>query len=572
MPHRFLLSSSIAGIMATLLSGLAISLFCVPARETDAHQKATAGTEWLSALAGQKAPESFVALLLEKNWAAAEAKLRERSASSPDKAETANLRGVLSFLEGRLPDAEQSFRQALAQNSSFSVARRNLGITLWHEHHASEAAQILKRAHADNPDDPLGNLYLGQVAFAAHDCVSAVQSFNRSGNAVFWMPAATFMDVVCEARLGNADKAAELLVQIAREPRLPPQDVFQLALQAEKAEQFRLAYQVLKRLPEDYPDPYTYAYDTALAAYQNKDYDPAIALLRKLQVDGKDTPDTSNLLGNVLEDKGIRQKKPPLVQEAYDSYRRGIYKDPHYLANFIDIGRLAFKLANYDLGEQLLTEGLKQNPDSYQLVLERGIGYAFSDHADRAAVDFTRAKQLAPGSPMPYMAEGILNIQQGKYPEAITALEEGVKRSSKPNAWLYYLLARSIHKDGRHTPEREARLREALLETIRLDPNFSDAYGLAGLVWMRAHEYDRAVSFLETAHRLDPENSHYVYELAMTKRLQGDPTSAAKYVKDFQQLEAKNNPSRMRKYLWRILVDQQTTPALQETDNTERGR
>ena len=558
--------------MASLLSGLAITPLCASQNGIDVHQQTTGNAGWISALAGQKAPESFVTLLSERSWAEAEANLKKLPDSHLDKAELENLQGVLSFLQGRLPEAEKSFRQAITWDSNFYVARRNLGITLWHEHHASEAAQILKRAHADSPDDALGNLYLGQIAFAAHDCASAVQSFKRGGNTVFWTPVATFMNVVCDAQLGNKDRAAELLTRMALRPRLPPQDLFQFALQAEKAGQFQLAFLALKRLPAGYPDPYTHAYDTALAAYQSKEYDDATAALRRIVAGGKGTPEVLNLLGNVLEDEGISQKKPQLVQEAYNTYRQGVYKDPHYLANFIDISSVALKLGNYNLGERLLTEGLRQNPDSHQLLLERGIGYAFSGHQEQAAADFTLAKQLVPGSPMPYMAEGILNIQQGKYPEAITALEQGIKRASKPNAWLYYLLARAIHKDGHPSPGKQARLREALLKTIRLDPEFSDAYGLAGLVWMRAHEYDQAVRFLETAHRLDPQNSHYVYELAITKRLQGDPGSAAKYVKDFQQLEAKNNPSRMHKYLWRILVDQQTAPTLQETNNTERGR
>ena len=83
-------------------------------------------------------------------------------------------------------------------------------------------------------------------------------------------------------------------------------------------------------------------------------------------------------------------------------------------------------------------------------------------------------------------------------------------------------------------------------------------------MWLKSGEYQEAAGFLEKAHRLDPKNSRYLYELATATRLKGDPTSAGKYLKIFQQLEAANRPT-MHAYFMRTLVTQQAGPALQET-------
>ena len=206
-----------------------------------------------------------------------------------------------------------------------------------------------------------------------------------------------------------------------------------------------------------------------------------------------------------------------------------------------------------------------KNPQAGQLLLERGTAYEFGGQNDLAAADYVRAQQIAPADPMAYAFEGLLEMQAGKYQEAVSALEEGIKQSRKPDVWLYYLLGRALQQTGDTTATAQARTREALKEAIRLDPHFADAYGLAGLVYLKSRDYEEAARFLQMAHRLDPNNSDYVYKLAMAEKLKGDPDSAAKDLKTFQELKAANDPVRVREYYMRILVAQQSTPASQDT-------
>ncbi|HLI35672.1 MAG TPA: tetratricopeptide repeat protein [Terriglobia bacterium] len=517
----------------------------------------------LAVFTGSKAPTSIVKLLTERRFAEAQEEARELAAKTPQDASMANLEGVTFLLVGNLTKAEAFFHQSLRLNPQFLLAYRNLGITFWHEHKMADAQQAFTEALRLDSADPVANLYEGQIAFARHDCAAAAQSFNQSGETLLSLPVAVFMDAVCHFQLGQPQKAALLLGKMGKNPAIPYAPVFRFALEAGKQRSFPVALAALKLLPDDYPDPYTHGYDEALAAYESGDDTASVAMIRRMLSRGLGNAELYNLLGNALEDQGIAHKQPNVIKQAYEAYRKGIYTDPHNLANFIDIGRLALKLGNYDLGEELLTQGLAQNPQAYQLMLERGIAYAFSSHTREAAVDFANARRLAPDDPMPYMASGILAIQEGHNAQAAAALQEGIDRAHPANAWLYYLLARALYKQGHQTPETETRIRAALQEAIQLNPSFAEAYGLAGHVWLKSGQPEQAVKFLQAAHRLDPQNSHYVYELAVAQRMQGDSEDAARDFQKFRDLEAVNNPARIKKYFIKIFVDQPSAAGFQ---------
>ena len=516
------------------------------------------------ALAGPDVPPQVLSFILEDRWDEADSELNLLASSHPGDPELVTLSGVLLLLEGHLPQAQQAFERALAIAPAFDIARRNLAITHWHEHHNVEATSLLRLFHDKNPDDALANLYLGQAEFSEHDCSPAVKAFHQAGELLPSSPSAMFMNVVCDVQLGNVDEAEGLLKRMGPHPRLPPPSVFSFAIQAEKSGLHQVAFLTLQLLPTDFPDPYTRAYDTALAAYETHDCVTAAKILRHLSETGQSTPVSWDLLGNVLQDQGVNEKKPLFVQEAYNAYRQGIYQDPHYLGNFLDIALLALKLANYDLAGQLLTQGIRQNPQAFQLFIARGTAQAFGGHEDVASADYQRAMELAPDDPLPPAFQGLLDIQGGRYLQAAATLEAGIKRSKQPNAWLCYLLAKARYQSGEMTSENQARIREALKEAIRLDPNLADAYGLAGLMWLKSGEYQQAAEFFEKAHQLDPGNSRYVFELAKATKQKGDPASAAKYLETFQQLEAASKPT-MHAYFMRMLVTQQASPALQET-------
>lgn len=551
----------------TLLLSLTAASLLVPGPLC--AQRSTATPSEIAILAGSEAPTSIRKALAGRDFLEAQKQAHALVARSTQDASIRNLEGVTFLLAGNLVQAEAAFQKALRLNPQFLPAYRNLGITLWHEHHTAAAARMLRMAHAGNPNDELTNLYLGQVYFSAHHCTSAISAFNASGAFLFQQPVPMFMSVVCDAQTGNTREAADLLTRLRGKSQLPPQDLFQFAMQAEQSGQYRLTFLALKLVPPAFPDPYTHSFDSALAAYQTKDYDAATTILERLAADGKSTADSFDLLGNTLEEQGISQKKPELVKKAYDAYRQGIYNDPHYLPNFIDIARLALTLGNYSLGESLLTQGLGSNPKAYQLLLERGMAYSFDGHTAQAAKDFSDARQLDPHGALPYMAQGILDIQESQYRQAVTELRSGIEQSNEPNAWLYYLLARALHDQGQSTPASEAEMRRALRETIRLDPKFKEAYELAGLVWMKSHNYGQAERYLESALRLDPSNRHCVYELAMIKKLQNQPSAAARYFKIFEYLETTNNQARMRKYFMKILVQQRSGAAAEQTRSAD---
>ena len=520
-------------------------------------------------LAGPSARPAILSLLAERRFSQAHAKLRELAQQSPRDATIANLEGVVFLVEGQLAEAESAFQHAIALDPRFALALRNLGITFWHEHKMEGARRAFAAALERDPSDRLAHLYWGQIAFADQDCPGAVSSFTRAGGLLSSMPVAKFMDAVCTLRLGRGHDAALLLEQMGTVPRIPPEAIFKLAVEAGSRREYQVARAALKLLPTDYPDPYTRAYDEGLAAYNAGDDAGAVRTLRSLLSRHFARPEVYDLLGNALERQGLTSKQPKLVEEAYEAYRTGIYGDPHYLPNFIDIGRLALSLGNYELCEQLLTQGLEQNPQAQQLFLERGVAYALSSKSAEAASDFEAALTLTPYDSMPYLTSAMLAIQEGRNRDAVKVLQDGIDRAHPPNAWMYFLLARSLYKTGVDAPETEARIRASLKEAMRLDPTLTEAFALAGHVWLKAGDVEQAIRFFETAHRLEPDNSHYVYALAMARRTRGDAQGAAKEFQTFRDLEAANNPARTREFFMKIFANPASDIALHDTTNTK---
>lgn len=162
-------------------------------------------------------------------------------------------------------------------------------------------------------------------------------------------------------------------------------------------------------------------------------------------------------------------------------------------------------------------------------------------HANRATDAERYLKQavaLDPGFTPASASLGVLYVYQRRYAEAQKYLE---KATTSPQSavvhYLYaYVLAREgLSADGRilgYSPENAAIMREQLLRSMKLDPNYAPAPHLLAVVdLVRNERLDEAVEMVQRARKLAPSRTSYALLLARIY-LQRSELEAARQILD----------------------------------------
>lgn len=148
--------------------------------------------------------------------------------------------------------------------------------------------------------------------------------------------------------------------------------------------------------------------------------------------------------------------------------------------------------ANHYLGDLLLHIGRSNDAERY----------------------FKQAIALEPGFLPPYAALGLLYSHQRRYADAKKYLEKAV--TSPQNHMTHYLYAYVLSREGmsptglikEYSPANAAVMREQLLRSIKLAPNYAPSYYLLAFVDLVMNErLDEAVQMAQRARQLDPSKT-----------------------------------------------------------------
>jgi tetratricopeptide (TPR) repeat protein len=153
---------------------------------------------------------------------------------------------------------------------------------------------------------------------------------------------------------------------------------------------------------------------------------------------------------------------------------------------------------------------------------------------DDAEPHFTRARELAPASPLPEEGLGLLASRRGQTDAALQELQGAMARGSD-NFQVYYAYAHDKYHATADAEGRLARLadppageiRQALQRSIALMPDFAPAHELLGFFEMvQGDDLAAAGQQLQCAIQLAPENQSYLIALAQLDIRQQNPEAA----------------------------------------------
>jgi len=450
-----------------------------------------------------------VTLIQQGRFPAAVGVLEKLTAESPRNLKALNLLGIALSAAGDLEKANERLRQALQVDPAFLPALKNLSINEFRLGQMDQAHAGLETLLKASPNDDVTHLYLGEIAYGAKQFAEAVTHYEKSRAQVY--PVILHF-AECLLETGRKKELSAVLEAI------PEEDVekqFQAGILLGKAGAYLEAAPYFGRARKHATDPYKAAYDQTLMLIRGGDYPAAIQLSNELFTAGVRRAELYNLVSEAFLKAGQ-------VERAYASLKSAIALEPAAEDNYGDLTGICLDQANYELGLEVVNEGLKHLPDSYRLHLQRGQILAQKGFSDESEKELETASRLSPTAAAPYVSLGFAWIQRGETAKAVEVLRARVK-GNPDDFVLAYMLGIALNRSGAET---DAEAKAAFEASVRLNPRFSRARAELGKILLRSGDVGGATAQLETAVQIDPEDATAAYQLGQAYRRVGDSARA----------------------------------------------
>jgi tetratricopeptide (TPR) repeat protein len=406
--------------------------------------------------------------------------LRPALQQSPRNAQLWTMQGVAFAREAHKEEALVSFRRALSISPDYLPALEE-AIQIEYERGSKAAIPLLRRVLRLRPGDQTTHGMLAVLEYQQENCSDAVDHFEKAGTLFDSQPSALHAYATCLVKLRQFDKASEVF---GRALALTPQDGRERHLLA--------ALQLMAHRPQD-----------------------ALSTLQPLLQAGNPNAETLELSATAYEDS----KDTP---QAVASLRQAILLDPHNANLYVDFANLSSAHDSFQVGIDVVSDGIGQLPRAAPLYLARGVLYVQLAEYDRAEADFERAYELDPHQSLSSAAQGMLAAQENDLDRALATVQAKLAQRPK-DAILLYLQADFLSQKGVEpgTPDFQLAMRSAL-QAVSLQPTMSGVRTVLAKLYLQAGNYPQAVEQCRKALDRDPKDQAALYHLIQGLRKMGD--------------------------------------------------
>ena len=456
--------------------------------------------------------------------------LRRMAAQRPTDPQVHNLLGIALTTAGKMQEANEEFKRALALNPKLFSVLKNLALNELALGQLEDAKRHFESLLTLSPHDRACHWGLAEIAFAKRDFAQAALHYERSGDLAWKEPTTLLKFASSYTETGQRDRALALLEKLPADIDAKLQ--FEAGLLFAKLGKFDLSARRFAAARSDFPDQYRVGYNLAFAQLKAGEFATAIGTIEELLAKGYRQAELYNLLAQAYEASGR-------TNEAYEALRLATASNPTDEANYLDLIMLCLKHQSYDLGLKIADIGLRHLPNSYRLRLHRGAVWALKGEYEEAMQDFEIASRLAPDNGLPAVARGMVLIQMGKAAEAVELLRrQSVKSPNDP--LVFWFLGEALDYSGPAPGSAEEKEAIGALErAIELDADLPQPRALLGKLLLRRGETAKAVEELERAFKLAPDDPTTTYLLAQALQKSGEAERA-------KQLFAKVSRARTR--------------------------
>jgi tetratricopeptide (TPR) repeat protein len=490
----------------------------------------------------------------------------------------------------RLDDAAAEFKIELASNPEEYFANYYLGVIYAMQRKWDEAAALLRKAAAREPDNPDPYFHLGQALQGLERHAEAVEVLKKSIALTRDLSHNEYQVTTAHYRLGQSllklgrQEEGERELQLSSELKSRS-----LARDKERAEAY-LSPDSLKESPSKFPEfaagivadaaapgereraelagGASY-YEQVVAAAHN-----AVGLLRAEREDFRGAAAQFALaskwdpkLEGVDYNWGLAAYRAELYKEAVAPLERELAARPSNQQARQLLGMSYFVTENYARASELLARVAAERPDNvavnYTLalalakqgrkdevarVMERmlaaggnspqlhivlGQAYYEQGETEKALEELRAALALDARTPLAHYYAGLIHLKGGKFEEAAREFEAELALNPSDLQAKYHLgfvlLAR----------QDAARGTAVMREVVAARPDFADARYELGKALLQQGDVKGAVENLEAAARLAPDKSHVRYQLGRALLAAGRKAEGDGQLEVYRQLKEK---------------------------------
>lgn len=437
--------------------------------------------------------------------------------TSPDNARLWTLQGIALVSEGKGKEALAAFQHAL-KISPNDVAALAGAAEIEYQAGSQNAVPLLKRLLVARPDDPTAHAMLAVLDYQRADCAGAVAHFEKAGEVLDSQIDALHAYATCLVKLKRLDDAA---------------NTFQKAL----------------ALRPDDPREHVLLASIQLMDHKSQD---ALATLQPL-LESKDVDaNTLDLASRAYEDTGD-------TPHAVSALRQALLLDPRNITLYLDFANICFSHESFQVGIDVVTEGLMLQPKADDLYVARGVLYVQLAQYDKGEADFEKAYELNPKQSLSTAAQGLVAVQENDLDHALLSVQEKLKR--KPNdPLLLYLQADVLSQKGADagTPEFQLAMRSAQ-RAVALQPTLGAARSVLAKLYMQTGEYQKAIEQCRKVLINDPKDQTAVYRLIQALRKTGQNKEIPELLKRLASLREQATQDDRERYRYKLLEEDTET-------------
>jgi tetratricopeptide (TPR) repeat protein len=434
--------------------------------------------------------------------------------ASPNNAQLWTLQGIAFTRKGDNKDALVAFQLAL-KISPNNIAALAGAAQIEYQAGNQAAVPLLNRLLQLRPGDPTGHAMLAVLEYRQGNCAAAVPNFEKAAQLIDSQLDALHAYATCLVKLKRLEAA---IATLQRAVALRPDDPRELHVLA--------SVQLMAHKPQD-----------------------ALATLEPLLASPNADANTLELASRAQEDNG----DTPL---AVGTLRQALLLDPKNISLYLDFATICFAHESFQVGIDVITEGLLLQPNADDLYVARGVLYVQLAQYDKAEADFEKAYDLNPNQSLSTAAQGLAAVQANDLDHALLSVQEKLKR--KPNdPLLLYLQADVLSQKGADpgTPEFQLAMRSAQ-KSVALQPTLASSRAVLAKLYMQTGQYQAAIEQCRKALSIDPKDQTAVYRLIQALRKTGQKKEIPELLQRLAQLREQATKDERERYRYKLLEDE----------------
>ncbi|HMI53642.1 MAG TPA: tetratricopeptide repeat protein [Candidatus Saccharimonadales bacterium] len=424
------------------------------------------------------------------------------------------LQGVAFASKGDSKEALVSFQRALRISPS-NVAALAGAAQIEYQSGDQSAVPLLNKLVQLRPGDPTAHAMLAVLQYQKGDCRAAVGNFEKADVLLDSQLDALHAYATCLVKLRKIDAA---LATFQRAVALRPNEPQELQLLA--------SIQIMAHKPQD-----------------------ALVTLHPL-LDGKEpNANILQLASTAYEDTGD-------TPNAVSALRQALLLEPKNTSLYLDFANICFAHESFQVGIDVITEGLTLQKDADDLYVARGVLYVQLAQYDRAEADFEKAYELNPNQSLSSAAQGMASVQANDPDHALVSIQSKLAR--KPNdPLLLYLQADVLTQKGADagTPEFQLAMRSAK-KAVALQPTLGAAHGVLAKLYMQTGQYPEAIAQCRQALDIDSKDQAALYRLIQALRKTGQTRGLPELLKRLAELREQAAKDEKERYRYKLFEDE----------------